>query len=68
MVKPCVRCQVTTTDQATGVVGREPLPTLATYRYDERFEGVKFGMNAIVAAGAGGTIAIGDDARAEIKF
>ena len=68
MVKPCVRCQVTTTDQETAVVGREPLPTLATYRYDERFEGVKFGMNAIVAAGAGGTIAVGDAAVAELKF
>jgi hypothetical protein len=68
MVKPCVRCQVTTTDQATAVVGREPLPTLATYRYDERFDGVKFGMNAIVAAGAGGTIAVGDAAVAELRF
>lgn len=68
MVKPCVRCQVTTTDQATAAVGREPLPTLATYRYDERFEGVRFGMNAIVAAGAGGTIATGDAARADFSF
>ena len=68
MVKPCVRCQVTTTDQETGVVGREPLPTLATYRHAERFGGVKFGMNAIVAAGAGGTIAVDDDARADFRF
>lgn len=68
MVKPCTRCQVTTTDQATAEVGHEPLPTLATYRYDERFEGVKFGMNAIVAAGAGGTLAVDDTASAQFRF
>ena len=32
----CIRCQVTTTDQATAVVGIEPLPTLAAYRHNER--------------------------------
>lgn len=31
-IKPCGRCQVTTTDQETGVVNKEPLRTLATYR------------------------------------
>ncbi len=31
-VKTCARCQVTTTDQETGVVNKEPLRTLATYR------------------------------------
>ena len=30
LVKPCTRCQVTTTDQATARVGIEPLPTLST--------------------------------------
>ena len=45
-VKPCVRCQVTTTDQADGVVrGPEPLQTLATYR--DSPNGVMFGMNLI---------------------
>ncbi len=45
-VKPCVRCQVTTTDQADGVVrGPEPLQTLATYR--DSANGVMFGMNLI---------------------
>ena len=68
MVKPCIRCQVTTTDQATARVGREPLPTLATYRYDERLQGVKFGMNAIVAAGAAGTLAVGGTASAQFAF
>ncbi len=45
-VKPCVRCQVTTTDQADGVVrGPEPLQSLATYR--DSANGVMFGMNLI---------------------
>jgi uncharacterized protein len=31
-VKPCARCPITTTDQATASVGKEPLRTLATFR------------------------------------
>jgi uncharacterized protein YcbX len=68
MVKPCTRCQVTTTDQATARVGREPLPTLATYRYDPRLAGVTFGMNAIVVQGAGSTLRVGSPAVATIRF
>jgi uncharacterized protein YcbX len=33
--KQCGRCRVTTTDQDTAVVGKEPLKTLATYRRRE---------------------------------
>jgi uncharacterized protein YcbX len=55
--KPCGRCQVTTTDQATGKVrGPEPLATLATFR-DSAF-GVRFGVN-LVALGTG-TLRVGD--------
>ena len=55
--KPCGRCQVTTTDQATGEVrGPEPLATLATYR-DGPF-GVQFGMNLVTLRE--GTIRVGD--------
>ena len=56
LVKACARCAITTTDQATAEVGREPLATLATYRRSER--GVLFGQNAIHAAT--GSIRIGD--------
>ncbi|MEQ1518490.1 MAG: MOSC N-terminal beta barrel domain-containing protein [Usitatibacteraceae bacterium] len=51
-VKPCARCQVTTTDQAAGEVrGPEPLRTLAAYR--DSADGPLFGMNLIpVRAGA----------------
>jgi len=56
-VKPCGRCQVTTTDQATGEVrGPEPLATLATYRENEL--GVRFGMNLVTLEE--GTIRVGD--------
>ncbi len=37
IVKPCTRCIITTTDQATAVPqGDEPLRTLKTYRWDRR--------------------------------
>jgi hypothetical protein len=57
VTKPCGRCQVTTTDQASGEVrGPEPLATLATYR-DSPF-GVRFGMNLVTVRE--GTIRVGD--------
>jgi uncharacterized protein YcbX len=57
-VKPCGRCQVTTTDQTTGEVrGPEPLATLATYRDSKKF-GVHFGMNLVTVRE--GTIRVGD--------
>jgi hypothetical protein len=68
LVKPCTRCQITTTDQFTANVGIEPLPTLAGYRYNAALDGVTFGMNAIVAAGAGATIAVGAPANCTLNF
>jgi uncharacterized protein len=56
-VKDCGRCQVTTTDQATGEVrGPEPLATLVTYRDSE--SGPLFGQNLI--ATTSGEIRVGD--------
>jgi uncharacterized protein YcbX len=56
VVKPCDRCVVTTTDQATLDRGTEPLRTLATYR---RVDGkVYFGQN-VVHDGTG-RLAVGD--------
>lgn len=58
MVKPCGRCQVTTTDQATGeVTGPEPLSVLSEYRSDPKF-GALFGMNAVALSE--GTVRVGD--------
>jgi uncharacterized protein YcbX len=56
--KPCGRCQVTTTDQATGEVrGPEPLATLGEYRESKEF-GVMFGMNLVALQP--GTVRVGD--------
>ncbi len=68
LVKPCSRCQITTTNQATGAPGAEPLPTLGTYRHDPTSGGVTFGMNAIVAAGAGRDLAVAATARCTFRF
>lgn len=56
LVKPCTRCEVTTIDQQTLQRGVEPLRTLAGYRHNALLDGIAFGMNAIVAAGAGATL------------
>lgn len=57
-VKPCGRCEVTTTDQATGDVrGPEPLATLSEYRQSDEF-GVMFGMNCVAVQE--GFVALGD--------
>ncbi len=45
LVKPCARCAITTTNQATAERGKEPLRTLATFRQHPR--GVMFGQNAV---------------------
>ena len=45
LVKPCVRCVVTTIDQASLERGPEPLRTLARYRKTPN--GVIFGQNAV---------------------
>ena len=54
----CGRCAVTTTDQLTAERGKEPLPTLATYRRDAEGD-VTFGRNLIHETKSG-TIRVGD--------
>lgn len=63
-VKPCARCVVTTTDQATGArhPEREPLRTLATFRTVQGL-GVIFGQNLV--ASSGGEIQVGAAAISE---
>jgi hypothetical protein len=59
-VKPCTRCRITTTNQATAEVeGEEPLRTLKTYRWDAALKGVAFGQNLIVVVGAGEVVRVG---------
>ncbi len=45
IVKPCSRCGVTTVEQATGLVGKEPSATLARYR--QKGNKVYFGQNCL---------------------
>lgn len=55
-VKPCARCVVTTIDQETADVGKEPLRTLSAFR--RVGSKVLFGMNLIPASG--GSVRVGD--------
>lgn len=55
-IKPCARCSVTTTDQQTGEIGKEPLRTLAGYRMGKNK--IYFGQNVLV--GKTGLIQVGD--------
>ncbi|MDB4939234.1 MAG: Flavodoxin reductase [Labilithrix sp.] len=57
MPKRCARCSVTTVDQRTAEVGKEPLRTLAAYRTESNK--VYFAQNLIPEAA--GTIAVGDE-------
>jgi hypothetical protein len=60
VVKPCTRCKITTTDQATGIAqGTEPINTLRSYRLDRVLRGVTFGQNVIIVAGVGNQLQVG---------
>jgi uncharacterized protein len=59
LVKPCTRCVVTSTDQLTGERSTNPLPVLRTFRWSSELKGVTFGENAVVASGAGESLARG---------
>lgn len=59
-VKPCTRCIITTTNQATAErEGDEPLRTLRSYRFSPPLKGVLFGRNAILLTGEGRELRVG---------
>lgn len=61
VVKPCTRCVITTTDQATAQRdGAEPLRTLRSYRFSAELKGVLFGQNLVLIEGAGRELRVGD--------
>ncbi len=67
LVKPCVRCEVTTTDQTSGArLSDEPLNTLASFRNNPDLGGVTFGWNAVVIKP--GRISMADRVTAEYRF
>jgi uncharacterized protein YcbX len=69
-VKPCARCSVPGVDPATGEHSTVVPDLLATYRGRTSGEpqGVMFGINAIVVAGAGSTLRVGSAAEVALKL
>lgn len=63
LVKACTRCGVTGLDQRSGARGVDPLPALRRFRFDASLNGVTFGWNAEVIAGAGSLLRVGDAVR-----
>ncbi|MCB0548672.1 MAG: MOSC domain-containing protein [Phaeodactylibacter sp.] len=61
-IRPCARCQITTINQDTAEMGREPLRTLSTYR--RQGHKILFGLNAswIPKEGAVVHVQVGDEA------
>jgi hypothetical protein len=53
LVKPCMRCIITSTDQRTGERSTNPLPVLRTFRFSRELLGVAFGENAVARTGVG---------------
>jgi len=73
IVKPCTRCPIPNIDQMRGAPDprwpNEPTDTMSTYRSDRRMDGaVTFGQNAIIVAGVGQTLAVGQTVDAELRF
>lgn len=66
LVKQCVRCTVPGVDPQTGEQSPEVPDTLATFRRSD--QGVTFGVNAIIAAGASRTLRVGDAVDVELAF
>ena len=68
-VKPCPRCPIPSVDQATGVVGPDPLDILQTYRANPKLDGaITFGMNAIVLEGEGQILRVGQEVDVKLAF
>lgn len=67
-VKPCARCPIPAVDQATGVVGPDPLDLLG-WRANARLDGaISIGMNVVLAAGEGSVLRVGQQLDEELAF
>ncbi len=67
--KPCSRCTIPSVDQATGIIGPDPMDLLQAYRANSVLDGaITFGMNAILIEGAGQEIRVGDTLELELAF
>jgi len=65
-VKHCARCSVPGVDPESGLASNGVPDTLATYRRTD--QGVLFGVNGIVASGAGSRLQVGDSVHLEWAF
>jgi uncharacterized protein YcbX len=67
LIKPCKRCVTTTVDQGTGARDvrwpSEPLETLLGYRMHAELRGATFGQNALIVAGEGALLEVGQPLR-----
>jgi uncharacterized protein YcbX len=67
-VKPCPRCPMPSIDQATGVIGPDPLDLMRD-RAKALVDGaICFGMNTIVVEGAGTLLTVGQDVEVALAF
>ncbi len=68
-VKPCPRCPMPSVDQATGIVGPDPLDILQSYRRKALLDdAVCFGMNCITTKGEGSRLVVGQQVEAELAL
>jgi len=67
--KPCSRCPIPNIDPKTAKASPEVGDTLAQYRQDDRLQGaITFGMNGVVALGAGQVLRVGQAVGGQLKF
>lgn len=68
-VKPCPRCPIPGVDQATGMVGPNPVDILQSYRANPLVDGgITFGMNTILTSGAGQLLQVGAQVSMQLAF
>ena len=67
--KPCTRCPIPDIDPQTGKAGTAIGDELQRYRQDARMGGaITFGMNAVVAQGAGNVLRVGQAVSGILRF
>ena len=68
-VKPCARCTIPDVDLQSGKQGTAVADTLQSYRANQMMDGaVTLGMNAIILAGEGSTLRVGQAVGANYVF
>ena len=69
LTKPCVRCPIPDLDPVSALPGTQVGDALRRYRQDARMGGaLTFGMNAVVQAGAGQVLRVGQPLGARYRF